>query len=117
MYGAASDPGGHHDLLRDFITVRQLQPVLLKTKKIRADVRTSCLLSLAGAVRGMGQAVFNFPGKRTRHLSASLSQFDPKTRDHGMRQPLRIAIGGVQGEIEDTVGDHFENAIGIVRAM
>ena len=104
-------------MARDLIAARQLQPVLLETKKILADVGASRVLGSAGAVRGMGQAVFNFLSKRKRHLSASLSQFDPKTGDHSVCQPLRIAHSRIAGEFEDTVGDHFTNAVGILRAV
>ncbi|MBO0718158.1 MAG: hypothetical protein J2P55_12580, partial [Rhizobiales bacterium] len=100
MWGVAVDPGGR-DLLCDFITARQLQPVLLETKKILADVGTSCILGLAGAVRRMRLTIFNFLGKRKRHPSVSLSQFDPETRDHRARQPLRIALCRGAGEFED----------------
>ena len=103
-------------MARDLIAARLLQPVLLETKKILADVGASRVLGPAGAVRGMGQAVFNFLSKRKRHLSASLSQFDPKTGDHSVCQPLRIAHSRIAGEFEDTVGDHFTNAVGILRA-
>jgi hypothetical protein len=90
---------------------------LLETKKILADVGATCVLSLAGAVRSMGLAVFNFLSKKKRHLSASLSQFDPEARDHSACQPLRIALGRIPGEFEDTVGDRFTNAVRILRAM
>ena len=106
MYGSAIDPSGH-DQLRGFITARQLQPVLLETKKILADFGISRNLGLAGAVRP----------KRRRHLSASLSQFDPKARDHSARQPLRVALGRVAGEFEDPVGDRFSHTVGILRAV
>ena len=62
----------------------------------------------------MSQAVFNFLTKRKWHLSASLSQFDPKARDHSACQPLRVALGRVAGEFEDTVGDRFTHALGIL---
>jgi hypothetical protein len=84
---------GADDLLRDLITARKLQPVLLETTKIVADIRARRVLGLAGAVRGMCLAVLNFLGKRKRHLSVSLSQFYVQTREHRARQPLRIALG------------------------
>src|SRR5215471_1523685 len=65
----------------------------------------------------MSQAVFNFLTKRQRHLSASLSQFDPEARDHSACQALRVALGRVAGEFEDTVGDRFTHAVGILRAV
>ncbi|MGO8921782.1 MAG: hypothetical protein ACLQF4_02465 [Xanthobacteraceae bacterium] len=90
---------------------------MLEPKKILADVGAGCVLGLAGAVRSMGLAVFNFLSKKKRHLSASLSQFDPEARDHSACQPLRIALGRIPGKFEDTVGDRFTNAVGILRAV
>ncbi len=64
--GVSIDPGGH-DLLRNLIAVRELQPALLKTKKIVTDVGRRRVVCLAGAMRGVDMAVFNFLGQRKRH--------------------------------------------------
>jgi len=90
---------------------------LIETKKILADVRASCVLGLAGAVRGVSLAVFNFLAKRQRHLPAYPSQFDAKARDHGACQPLRVALNRGPAEFKDAVGDHFAYVVGIVRAV
>src|SRR5205807_622061 len=80
---------GAHDLLRYFVTARELEPVSLEATKIFANIGTSGAFGLAGAVGGMRAALFNLLGRRERHRSAFLSQFDPQTREHGARQPLR----------------------------
>jgi hypothetical protein len=116
MQGASINPGGH-DLLRDFITAGQLQPILLETKKILADVGASRILGLAGTVRGMGLAVFNFLGKRKRHFFASLSQFDSETRDHRACQSLRVAFPRGPAEFEDAVSDHLADLVRILGAV
>ncbi len=72
--GVSIDPGGH-DLLRNLIAVRELQPASLEPKKIVTDVGRRRVLCLAGAVRGVGMAVFNFLGQWKRHLPMYPSQF------------------------------------------
>jgi hypothetical protein len=105
------------NLPRHFVTARELQPVLLETNKILADIRASGTFCLAGAMGGMRAALFNFLAKRERHRSVFLSEFDPQTCEHGASQPLRISFRGGATEFDYTVGEHFAHAVGIVRAV
>jgi hypothetical protein len=72
---------------------------------------------LAGAMRGMRLAVFNFLDKRRRHPPAFLSQFDTETGDDRARQPLRVALCRGSAEFEHAIGDHFADIVGILRAV
>jgi hypothetical protein len=108
---------GGHDLPRDLITACQLQPVLLETQKILANIGASRAPCLAGAMRGMLYAVFNFLRKKRLHLHASLLQFDPQARHHGASQSLRVAFARDPAEFEDAASDHLTDLIRIPRAM
>jgi hypothetical protein len=108
---------GAHNLLGDLVTARELQPVLFEVKKILADTGRGSVLGLAGAVRCMGAAFFDFLDKGKRHPTASLSQFDAEARDDSVPQPLRIALVRGSAEFQDTIGDHFADMVGVLRAV
>jgi hypothetical protein len=108
---------GRHDLLRDRIAARELQPVLLKAQKILAEAGARRGLRLLRAARSVSLALFDFLGNRRRHPFAVLSQFDPEANDNSVRQPFRVALMRGPAKFDDAVGDHLADGVGIVGAM